>query len=360
MPELADEELGGAMRDDGLFYGAEETPFEYLWESSGGQSRAAYRLQRVTSTPGIFDVPVNQDRQVNLVPSEMPGEAIIVGERGGGLESFQDWLIHRETRSKWAILQPEELVRVLDRFETVILDCTRPAAVAEQRAPSMARIATHLESLEWSLSKRKIIVITHEIASLRTDDTIFSSILSRSHAYRLPHFDASGELEQWVEELLRKRKLLTKVREEGPEIARSIKQLIGGQPTLTHLLFRRVDDRWEKSGVAPPTDAKELWEAFEEEALYLEENPPHLVRRWAQDLQALLARADVLRRFEGYAFGDTKGPFDLVRGTGAHCDRVDADLFMAGWVGLDAAGVWGMRSDCHRRWAKEILREGSQ
>lgn len=358
---------------DGLFYkkGAKE-PFRFTW----GEKGKCYRLEPVTTTPGAFEVP-----PLDTVKCEdslfeqdlLPRELILVGERGGGLTYFLDWLTQGGS-DQWQQYGPIKAAEYLQSDvkngnKYLAIDTTRPNLHEEpEEQKAMARIAAILDSNEWKQSGNRVVCLTRDVHCLEKGQTAYSVILSRGHAYRLPHF-LPIELEKWLKELVspgkQKSTLWNKLLDEetvkkkaGEEqltpkhLAYKIHRWIGGQPMLTHFLLRRVADAWESDQPKSPQDLKAL---IQQAGMYLRDHRPHLVKRWGTELKELLKDPVAKRRFESYAAGVTKPPKD-------DFDRIDVDLYLAGWVGWiwgnDGQARWGIRSACHEAWAREILQGG--
>ncbi|MCO5165785.1 MAG: hypothetical protein M9894_05380 [Planctomycetes bacterium] len=291
---------------------------------------------------------------------------IVVGERRGGMSTFLNWLTRSSRRggkkkagrstAEWEFCETGKQVdaaleqqRESGAQVRLVLDRTRPEW-AREGDQILRRLAAAVESDRWRETGCAVVVATHEVGALRSD-TLCSAIFTRGKAFRLPHFDPS-ELERWVELLLTKKKAarsLAANRAKIGALARRVKALVGGQPLLTHMVFRAVDD------TLPSVRTFDALEAsFTAAGRSLEQNPPHIVERWKPELLKLLVTPACRRLLEVYVGGDAKSVDETTQ-----LPDDDALLFMAGWVGLTEPGRWGIRSQCHRAWARTILRERS-
>ncbi|HKH45338.1 MAG TPA: hypothetical protein VKM72_11790 [Thermoanaerobaculia bacterium] len=339
--------------NDGLFYTRKGKPFTFSWREGNQQ---AYRLEPVTDLPGTLKVPAPADRK--YTPASLPAVLIVVSERGGGTSHFFKWLFgaqsgsNRSTASAektrpagWQRLSLHDAYRTLSDWiknperVQIVIDRTAGEEPNDEIRRAFAEIVSIVERSEWTETSSKLICATREVHKLKIDP-LYSNLLSRGQACRLPHF-SPPELVDWCAELDQKWKLGTT---ELDGLAKEVKRWVGGQVTLTQFFFRFVDDQLEK---APGSDVFEL---FQQAGKYLRAHRPHIVDRWALDLRDLLELPPVRRRMETYASGSTKDPLD------PDFDDEDARLFLAGWVGLNPEKQWGIRSRCHMQWAREILR----
>jgi hypothetical protein len=336
------------MKKDGLFYWNDEKPFTQTWEDGHG-----YRLEPVTSLPGTLEIP--PFRSEVFRQESLPSELIVVGERGGGLSHFLTWLTLPE--SNWDVMDLGQAAgRLTDGTlldsEQIVVDATRPSEDIAQDQRAMARMAYLLESREWEGSGKLILVTTRDVHQLEENETVYSVILARGHAYRLPHF-VPEELVQWLRALVDKRQAAGSDDWDQEALARlavEVHNSIGGQPTLTHFLFRLLDEDPEWN------EEESLMSVIRRSGEHILLHRPHLVRRWGGELSELLKKPEVRRRLESYVAGNKK-PVD------GRFDRTDVDLYLAGWIGpkWKEAGSdpthWGICSRCHQQWAREILRE---
>ncbi len=335
--------------NDGLFYTRKGKPFTFSWRMGNQQ---AYRLEPVTDLPGTLKVPAPADRL--YTPMSLPAVLIVVSERGGGASHFFNWLLSTQSGSNrptadtagWQRLSLDDAHNALSNWLRkpsclrIIIDRTVGEEPNDEFRRTLAEIVSIVERPEWIKSSSRLICATREIQKLKID-LLYSSLLARGQACRLPHF-LSPELAHWGAELAQKWKLDSMA--ELDDLAKDVKRWIGGQPTLTHFFFRYVDDRLVER---PASGLREL---FEEAGKYLRDHRPYIVNRWARDLEDLLESSPIRHRLEIYASGGTKDPSD------PDFDDEDARLFLAGWVGLNPENQWGIRSLCHRQWAREILR----
>ena len=333
---------------DGLFYCRNDKPFVFSW----GKSR--YRLEPVTEIPGIFVVPAPPNRVFEK--KDFPPALLVVGERGGGLTHFVGWICGgrpatdrsdtKQDAGKWQSMDLETVHQALcveGRHKRVpmriILDRSSTSSEASERNNArLAEIAAVLESSGWRASSNHIICATRDVHKLQ-EDLVYSSILRRGVTCRLPHF-SGDELVQWMVELGKK----YKVDSDNLALADEVKRWVGGQPTLTHNFFRLIDDQLQRK-VVP-----DLNEVVAFAGAYLQKHRPHIVDHWARDLHGLLRMPPLRRRLATYTAGEGK------HHERDEFDDEDARLFLAGWVGLNPEGIWGIRSRCHERWAREILR----
>jgi hypothetical protein len=320
-------------------------------------NQQAYRLEPVTELPGTLKVPAPADRL--YTPTSLPAVLIVVSERGGGASHFFNWLLSAKARANrpaadtagtdaagWQRLSLDRAREALSAWTRkpscirIIIDQTGSEEPNDELRRALAEIVSIVELPDWTKLSSKLICATREVQRLKIDP-LYSNLLSRGQACRLPHF-SPPELAYWCAELAQKWKLNGVT--ELDDLAKEVKRWVGGQPTLTQFFFRFVDDQLKD---VPESDVFEL---FQKAGKYLRDHRPHIVDRWALDLRDLLELPPVRRRLEVYASGGTKDPRD------PDFDDEDARLFLAGWVGLNPEKQWGIRSLCHRQWAREILR----
>jgi hypothetical protein len=338
-------------------------PFLYRWSKDGEE---CYRLEQVTTLPGIFKVPVPPE--LILARHQLPTAMVVVSERAGGVTQFLEWLqltpaakpvpgapasrgkggAKQSRDSRWLTFELDGDDGQLDRIEqaeqvSLIVDRTLSSAQSASVRDQLAALAGLIEDRNWWRKGNRLVCLTRDIHELRSD-LLYSSLLSRGHSFRLPHFMPS-ELDGWVEELVAKHRIDVRPKPGGEirQISQEVRRWVGGQPTLTQFLFRLVDD-----GLA--ANPENLKSAFWRQGEFLATHPPHIVFRWREELTHLLEDAGVRRRFEVYTSGDSK-PLDS-----KDFDWPDVALFLAGWVGENAEGSWGIRGKCHERWARLILR----
>jgi hypothetical protein len=348
------------------FFGRKNIPFFYSWTKDGEE---CYRLEKVTTLPGTFQVPVAPN--LILAHHELPPAMIVVSERAGGVTQFVEWLQRksspattgprvgeppprpgrrrqRSQDSRWITYEIDADDHQLELIEkaaqvSLIVDCTQSAAQTASSRDRLAALAGLIEDRDWWRKGNRLVCLTRDIHELRIHP-LYSSLLSRGHSYRLPHF-MLPELDRWVEELVVKRGIDLGSRNGGEirQISLVVRRWVGGQPTLTQFLFRLVDDSLANC-------KEDLKAAFLRQGEYLATHPPHIVFRWREELRSLLEDAGIRRRFEVYASGDSK-PL-----ASKDFDWPDVALFLAGWVGEIDEESWGIRGKCHERWARRILR----
>ncbi len=157
-----------------------------------------------------------------------------------------------------------------------------------------------------------------------------SSLLTIADAYRLPSYTVDA------------------VRALAPSLdvnqAQDALESTGGQLVLTG---RLLDALPNGSSRTTPSQLKQALAS-------LHRSPPPIVEVWKQALRALLndepALAEGLRRF-------VEGKY-LVPGRPDYPppSRQRA-LYVSGWLGVTRLGWWGIRSDLHRAWAREVLHD---
>ncbi len=356
------------MDHDGRFYDAQGKPFELTWPNDG------YRLEPVTVVPGLFKVPAPATRVVSR--QEIPPVLVVVAERGGGISHFVRWLTQpkraaravssRQARAKklndgdpgWRILEPQQARQALLDWRQakkpirLVMDCTIPWEVphADEKL-YLAELASIVEEEGWS-QESKLVCVTRDVRALRSRYP-YSALIDRGPTCRLPHF-STHELERWLAALLENLEnegrstlhSLVPIRDDEASdvLPRSLQRLVGGQPSLTHFLFRLLEEG-ARQGLAGSWN-----DLIEHSGRSFQYMRPHIVDRWQDDLRPLLEDVGLRRRLEAYTRDFTRGERD------GDYDQHDVDLFLAGWVGLNPDREWGIRSTCHQAWAREILR----
>lgn len=354
------------MNDDGIFYTAQGKPYRYEWKIDGKRS---YRLEKSAVPPGRPTLPASPEAR--YTKSHLRGLHIIAAERGGGMGELLQWLQGKGGRSQdqsRRVRAPAAngekmgtsgdigsswIKRTIGEANQAISQALKngsPFKIAidltaglDSSSNDLGRLASWPESPEFLTTVSSMLVLVRSLHPL-LDHKEFSVLPSRGPIYRLPHFSVS-ELEDWVKALLEKHSSRSdRLNFSVREIAALVKKWVGGQPTLTHALFRQVDEQLKRT---PEVDIGELLENMGEE---LSASSPYVVDKWRHDLELLLERPELRQRLSAYARNAREDPATK------HFDTTDVELFLAGWVGIDQEGLWAIRSQCHRQWAREILR----
>jgi hypothetical protein len=325
-----------------MFRSVDDEVYRHGWEGK-------YRLEKVTELPGTFRVPVPS--QTTYGRADLPQAAIVVGERGSGMTTFIEWLTERGSQPAWELHGIREARLSLEPWQSSAARASRFVVVdrswgAQGDEDDVAWLAGLIDSASWRASHSRLVCVTRDVRTLRTDP-LFSTILSRGHAFRLPHFDPP-ELKGWVRALLGAD--ADKLQDEQIEgLGRAAKGWVGGQPFLTHLFFSKV-----KSDLTACPD-QALHDAFDRAGAFLRDRRPHMVLRWQEQLASLIGEPTARQELISYASGKTKTP-----GESNFTDH-DVDFFLAGWVGRTADGErWGIRSRCHEHWARQAIRGASE
>lgn len=321
-----------------------------------------YRLEPVTGTGGMFRLPPRLDYLTGR--ESLPKTILVTGERGSGKNNFLNWLIEPSQNTqqqsprhtpRWQVCHTQPAAAALQTWiqsdhagpaPWIVLN--RPETDTYNEKPDhLAAIAGYLEDNNWLKSDGRLVVITRQASSLSADE-LFSSILVRGRLFRLPSFTRT-ELEGWANVLLGKRggKDFDK---RKALLAFEAKKWAGGQPTITNILFSLAKEQQKKLLAAYET-------ALSDAGRKLTSNPPHLVKRWLDDLTGLLQHPLLRRRLEAYVEGEIKD------WNGPYFDESDAELYLSGWIGEtcafgqleDQTPAWGIRSLCHQHWARRAL-----
>lgn len=126
----------------------------------------------------------------------------------------------------------------------------------------------------------------------------------------------------------------------------------GGQPLLVQHLLRRL--RQLAEGPITTVSVADV----EQAGHHLRQSQPEQVAQWQEDLRRLLEQQpEMMATMKAYLLGQSLGPS---RFPPPHQDR---PLFIAGWVGVNRLGRWGIASEYHAHLAgpvmDELLEEGS-
>ncbi|CAM2067500.1 hypothetical protein SCOR_19115 [Sulfidibacter corallicola] len=385
--------------------GEEEEAFEYRW---GETENSQYRLERATRRIGTLETPP-ENKTLNY--NDLDRVFLLVSERGSGFKVFRKWLENGACREEaspgergetetgpakqsfqnmvsppWMVIDGNLVLHQSDanppRFwqgflsgepGNFILDRTFHGDSQTSPAANLAlaQINGVVEAMRHS-PKFRFIHASYHLPSMEIDP-VFSHLLDQCHLYRLPQFEID-ELVTWLAQLAAKYKHrsigIHLEAEEKEHLARQIKFRVGGQPRLTSALFRLVDDailtqlpeeeRKPPKKAPPPPQShtplgfNTLRQLFHVMGQELERNPPHIVERWKEDLMGFLRKDNhVVQLLRRYADDKPKPKTD------SHYPA-DTQLYLAGWAGLDPDGKWGIRSQCHKQWAGELLRKFDQ
>jgi hypothetical protein len=333
-----------SLSDDGLFYqkkhGCEERVFDTNWGDK-------YRLEKVTGLPGTFQLPSKPGK---VLRDGLPLVSIVVSESYGGKSRFLRWLTSQDNDDiGWKLLDASEIIRAFNEEpgSSIVFDRTRNEGSDCEigiGGESIDKLVGLVEDETWKSSGNRLLVLARSVTKLQTDE-LYSNILARGHAYRLPHFMVD-ELVLWVEALLENQR----VRQPGGslkgELAKVAKDWTGGQPLLCHYFFRMVDDRF------PPSHRwrVDIKDTFNDVGNFIKNHRPYFVHRWADALEELLQDPPTKRRLKAYAAGSTK------LNDPAESDACDVNLFLSGWIGRTDKDTWEIASQCHKSWAVDVLR----
>ncbi len=183
-----------------------------------------------------------------------------------------------------------------------------------------------------TLDGERFAVLAHETAPLE-DAEPFSSFLAVCEVYRLADFtaeDIEGMWRDWVPDRAA----------QASELARQCVTWTGGQPVLANLYLGHLLD------ITDPEKKIEI-EAFDQTGSWLAEHPPqNALQHWQGELARIVTESSLLRRKVGsFLVGENRETVT----------REELPLFLAGWIGQDADGRWGIRSKVHKRWAEGPL-----
>ena len=336
-----------------------DRPFLYQWKAKGSKNPGSgFRLERATYQKGALAVPPVPE---TLSYAEMDNNVIVVSERGSGFKVFFNWLKEQankqKTKETWNQFNLRQRIQgspevwnhmVVGKKGNYLLDRTfygkSPEMFVEDNE-KLAEIGGIIEQDSWIEKENRFFCVSYNMKSLH-QDLLFSVMLDKAHVYHLPQFTAE-ELVDWVEALRKKRKLKLTIKEKNA-LAKQVKNAVGGQPKLTHSLFRLVDDQIAKD--KQNKKKTNLEEAFSASNKVIKRYPSNVVERWKYDIAEFIKNSPPLKRlFSAYAEGNLKPP-------GKDFTHDDVLLYLGGWVGTNADGDWGIRSECHRYWAVQVLR----
>ncbi|CAM2011238.1 hypothetical protein [Acanthopleuribacter pedis] len=371
-----------------------EVVYEYRW---GENHNPKFRLERATRRIGTLETPPTPEIKSY---EELDRVFLLVSERGSGFKFLRQWLTSRQEHvisqhkisgkegsppKNWVLIdgnqviqqnslvQPDQWNAFLKQdMGCYILDRTfyGDNPITEKTGSVLTQINATVEAMRTDPSFR-FIHASYHLPSLEIDP-LFSNLLDQCHVYRLPQFNID-ELCTWLDELVKKyqnRTFTIDLKDAKRSLAQVILYSVGGQPRLTSMLFRLVDDAIQaqlpedERDTPPPKkppssgsfvlQAEDLATLFRLQGTELARNPPHIVERWKEDLTGFLKNdthmVQLLRR---YADNQPKPSTD------AHY-TADYKLYLAGWVGFDPEKKWGIRSQCHKQWAGELLRHFDQ
>lgn len=319
-----------------------------------------HRLEPASEYPGTVSIPAHlqDDHKTSFSIRDLPQVSLIVAEEGSGITHFRDWL-HKHGAQEKTLNEATESFNAKGDNTTVInfayLDTPR-SELSEDDRQYINELSAAVESKYPAPQQRptsRIIILCRWLMNLQ-EEWQSSALLNRSSVFRLPHFD-SRELVDFVASFMTKAAAATKV--EIPDLssddvlvlAKLIKHQIGGQPSLTHQLLstalRHIPPKWHQDPRAC------LERLFTDEARRTRKSPPTALRHWKTHLSELMKRDPHVRTLiKGYVRGRTRQSYDEL-------DESDAHLFLAGWVGWNPEGEWGIRSKCHKWWARDLLWE---
>lgn len=121
--------------------------------------------------------------------------------------------------------------------------------------------------------------------------------------------------------------------------------LTGGQPLLVQRFFATIAQAKEAWRLAPQA-------AMAKAAQLLRSDPPEACRSWTEELKAALKSDNRLaNQLHAYVRGASLVPARFPP------PAFERPLFVAGWLGLDRLGRWGIRSTLHADLARQVLNQ---
>lgn len=312
----------------------------HLW--NGDQQR--YRLEKVSYQPGALQLPT---KPTFLSREDIEEPMLIMSERGSGFKIFHDWLDSKNEHWDFYGIDtlPKDLkINLADSScKGIFIDRTITNAKTETDE-MLTRIVSFLDN---NLGIKKLICISFYRDEFR-NDPIFSNLMDHSHVYKLPSFDYE-DLNQWILWFLNKITASKKPSDKSKEskhtspnsLITTIINELGGQPKLTDLLFSLVNQ--------DNPNAKNLEDLIKKHIRIIKKSPPNFVTKLKSELKEMIRsnpeRKLLLSRYVSGSYKPDKHDF--------HPE--DINLYLAGWLGQTQNG-WGIRSECHLAWAKEVLR----
>ena len=188
-------------------------------------------------------------------------------------------------------------------------------------------------------SKLKILILTSDEETF-LDTAEQSGYLPLTQSYRLPHFNKKE-----IETLWREKSKSFQQPGKIPNF--KVKQMTGGHPLLTQLFLNSLVDHL-KSCPQKQVEDQDLEEVFRKLLLA----PPREITIWKRSLLKILkANRGLIETFKGYVVGKSIGPLRFPP------PIEERPLFVAGWIGLNDLGRWGILSRYHAELADSVLNE---
>lgn len=330
------------MSKDGL-YRVKGEPYRHKWSDDG----SAYRLEQLSYQPGSLAMPPSDYLSTF---QDMDKSFILVGERGSGFSTFRNWLQNQS--GDWQVFNTSNfdsdakgVWEKISRHESgkYILDRTYRGKANDPREEDkfLVQLAKILESPEWASSPdNRFICFTYDAKNL-SNDQLYSAMSDRLHVYRLPIF-TQVEIEIWLKDLLTIDKV-QQLNQNLKRIGELVIELLGGQPQLTHGLFNLVGQSIK--GLQLPG----LEKLFESSGKKIRRNYSNVVNIWKKELYEYLKTSPSAKRsMKAFVNGNTINS--------DHCSTDETTLYLIGWLYQVKDDEWGIRSSCHRTWARQTLR----
>lgn len=316
---------------------------------------------------GRFLLLDGQEKVVPISEISKNHDTLILGEPGAGVATFMKWL-------KKGLEKPFAIVK---GDWTTNEDITFSSDVDKSRKEAFKRTLKKLdqsniseEFTQWILSLKSCchLIFTkispertkklaESMRSLRERDNkdfknlkviihsssedaflehaFNSAYIDFCHTYKLPRF-LSEEVKEILEGYIENLNL-------HAEAQALIMEYTGGQPSLVHLLAQEISAYAE-----PQVDPTLVQLAFDE----VKSNGCHVLEEWEHMLQEHLKAhpdsRDILARYMRENLQKDRLPPPVK----------DRGLYVAGWLGLNEQGSWGITSAFHRHIAAKVLARG--
>lgn len=362
-----------------------------------GEAYAAVELGRDGATIPLPGKPMLIDDNIVLKQQD----TLILSERSGGSRDFLDWWCQRLNRREetWVLVHAREwaqdffdwspkfksnkkiskknddnpdersiVAEAIERFGTVEGSTERAQSIAKWTktlqkpftliirdlmglGPDKSlEIATALRSLrDHNLAKKlKIVLVSHS-------ESILGDLYDRSgYLYLLRQFRVPSRSDKeiiklvgWLRQVSEANASLQPHLSLSQEAVDALLDSTGGQPlliqrmikSLSHLV-KRVDSTEFCVNEMDVANASRL----------LRSTPPDQCRIWVEDLKNLLSvEPDLISTMRSYVTGHSLGRARFPPSAN------ERPLFVAGWVGLDRLGRWGIKSSFHAHLARPVL-----
>ena len=307
---------------------------------------------------------------------DLSKDILVFGERHGGATTFLEWFtdrlknaeknfikvigfqwqkefflsslsdkkdeLHSTIESMIRLTTPAEVVEALDKINKYIDNFESCHFIIHEMPPENARNLAiafrRFRDANPKVTKLRIMIVNSRETTF-LDHAEFSGYLPMCKCHRLARFNQE-ETEFQTMNLIG----VTDKKMFERDVLNMVLDMTGGHPYLIRILSERIKVLLASKQIM--ISKAIVNRAFRQ----MMQSPPEGPRLWLEDLSVILKDnpqlVDRLRIYlAGHTFGEDRFPPPLI----------ERRLFVAGWLGLNQRGRWGITSQFHARLARQAL-----